>query len=515
MRNLLTAVLVSFLTVCLSAAVTVTVSSPSSGATVNPSFTLKANASSPNIITGWYIYVDGNPVWDTPGPTSSISAPITVATGSHSISVRAWDSTGASGSANLSLTAAAAANSVTVLAPANGTSVSSPVTFSATGTSPNGISGWVIYADGQNVYQIDNNSNSLTASVNLSAGTHTVYIRAWDKHNGSYGTSSPFTINVTAANPTSTTVNIQTPSNGASVGNPVNFTASASSPHGISGWVIYMDNQNVYQVDNYSNTLNASANLPGGRHTIYIRAWDRVSGYGTSPSFTINVGGSGALPTPPSSAKVFSNIEDMSGFKWCSANCAGGQSTTNYWMAQYQGSPSMYGSSMQLFNGGNAWANTLWYKSLGQNNWASHFLWDFYVYFDSTTIANLHTAEFDFYQSIAGIELMVGSQCNFGEGVWDIWNQASNQWIGTSIPCKRFSANSWHHIQWYVERASWNQYRYVTLVVDGTPYSLNNRTYYGNYQGWTDLIGVQWQLDLGPEGVDAHEWVDKATLTIW
>ena len=85
MRNLLTALLLLSLTVSVSAAVTVTVSSPSSGATVNPSFTLKASASSSNIITGWYIYVDGNPVWNTPGPVSSISAPITVATGSHSI----------------------------------------------------------------------------------------------------------------------------------------------------------------------------------------------------------------------------------------------------------------------------------------------------------------------------------------------------------------------------------------------------------------------------------------------
>ena len=29
------------------------------------------------------------------------------------------------------------------------------------------------------------------------------------------------------------------------------------------------------------------------------------------------------------------------------------------------------------------------------------------------------------------------------------------------------------------------------------------------------MIGVQWQLDLGANGVDAHEWVDKAKLTIW
>ncbi len=409
-----------------SAAVTVTVTSPSSSS-VNTSFTLNAMASSSNTVTGWKIYVDGNTAWGTPGPASSISVPLSVSAGGHTIVVRAWDSTGAYGSQTLSVSA--------------------------------------------------------STSTSSSSGT---------------------------------TVTVLSPYNGASVGSPVTFQASATSPNGIAGWVVYIDGSNAYQVDNYSNSLTASVSVGGGSHSVYIRAWDRVSGYGTSPTFSINVGStsSSVLPTPPSTATVFNHIEDMSGFKSCSANCAGGTSTTNYWMAQWQGSPSMDGSSVQFFNGGSAWANVLWYKSLGAYNWATNFLWDFYIYFDSTTIANLHTAEYDLYQAINGIELMIGSQCNFGLGRWDVWNQATNQWIGTSVPCNRFSPGAWHHIQWYLKRVSSNQYKYVTLVVDGTPYSVN-QTYYGNYQGWSDTLGVQWQLDLGGSGVDAHEWVDKAKLSIW
>ncbi len=416
----------------ISAAVTVTVTSPTFSS-VNTSFTVNASATSSNTVTGWWIYVDGNGVWNTPGPTSSISAPITVSAGSHNIVVKAWDSTGANGYQSFSVSA----------------STSTPTSTSSSGTS----------------------------------------------------------------------VTVLSPLNGASVSNPVTFQATATSPNGIAGWVIYIDNYNAYQVDNYSNSLTASVSVGGGSHSVYIRAWDRVSGFGTSPTFSINVGAStststSGLPTPPSTATVFSNVEDMSGFKSCSANCAGGNSTTNYWMAQYQSSPSLDGSSVQFFNGGSAWANVLWYKPLGANNWASNFLWDFYVYYDSTTIANLHTAEFDLYQSINGIELMVGSQCNFGEGRWDVWNQTSNQWISTSIPCYRFSSGTWHHIQWYMQRVSSTQYKYVTLAVDGKSYSVN-QTYSGNYQGWNDTLGVQWQLDLGAYGVDAHEWVDKIKLTIW
>lgn len=319
----------------------------------------------------------------------------------------------------------------------------------------------------------------------------------------------------------STSVSVSSPTNGSSVSSPVTFKASGSSTNGIAGWVIYVDNSNAYQVDNNSNSLTASVSLGTGTHSVYIRAWDKVSGYGTSSTFSINVGSStsaspgAGLPTPPSTATVFNHIEDMSGYKTCSANCAGGQSTTNFWTAAFQSSPSMDGSSREFFNGGNAWANVLWYKPLGTGwNWATHYLWDFYVRFDSTTIAALHTAEYDLYKSINGVELMVGSQCNFGNGNWDIWNQASNHWISTSIPCKRFSSGTWHHIQWYITRPSSTQYRYVTLAVDGTPYSVN-QTYSGNFQGWSDVLGVQWQLDLGGNGTDAREWIDKVKLSIW
>ncbi len=524
MRSLLAGLVVLFL-IASASAVTVTVSSPSSGSAVSTSFTVNASATSSNTVTGWWIYVDGNGAWNTPGPTSSISATLTVSAGTHTVVVKAWDSTGASGYQSLSVSASTSTStstsssttssgtSVTVLSPLNGAAVTSPVTFQATGTSPNGISGWVIYIDGNNAYQVDNYSNSLTASVSVASGWHSVYIRAWDKISG-YGTSSTFSINVSSS--TATTVAVQSPISGASVSDPVAFQATGSSANGISGWVIYMDGQNVYQVDNNSNTLTASVTLPTGSHSIYIRAWDKYNGtYGTSPNFTINVGASTGLPTPPSTATVFKQIEDMTtGWHSCS-NCAGGASTTsNYWMAQFQGSPSMDGSSTEFYNGGTAWSNVLWYKPLGAQNFAANFLWDFYVYFDSTTIANLWTAEFDLYQAINGFEWMIGSQCNFGDGDWNTWNQAAGTWVSTSVPCPRWSANTWHHIQWYMQRVSSTQYKYVTLVVDGVSYPVN-QTYSGSYSGWADTLGVQWQLDLNSTGTRAYEWIDNVTLTIW
>ena len=169
------------------------------------------------------------------------------------------------------------------------------MTFNAAATSPHGISGWVIYADDNNLYQANNGSNTLTATVNLSAGTHRMYIRAWDNVSG-FGTSPAFYINVgsttstsTSTAVTTTSVNLLTPTAGATVGSPVTFSATGSSPHGISGWIIYSDDTKVYQVDNYLNSLTTTVQLAHGTHKIYVRAWDNISGYGTSPTIYITV----------------------------------------------------------------------------------------------------------------------------------------------------------------------------------------------------------------------------------
>jgi hypothetical protein len=219
------------------------------------------------------------------------------------------------------------------------------------------------------------------------------------------------------------------------------------------------------------------------------------------------------LPTPPSSATVWNNLEETTDNWHSCSDCAGGHTTSTF-STQLQSSPAMNGLSRQFYNGGAAWSNVLWYRPLGAQNSASNFLWDFYVYFDGTTAANVWSAEYDLYQAIGGIEFMIGSQCNFGNAVWDTWNQASGAWVATSIPCKRFSPDTWHHIQWYVQRVSSTQYRYDTLVVDGQAYTVN-QTFTGSPVSWSDTLGVQWQLDLGSNGLPANEWIDQVTLTIW
>jgi hypothetical protein len=325
-------------------------------------------------------------------------------------------------------------------------------------------------------------------------------------------------------------VSVTSPYSGANVTSPFTINASASGSRQVTGWYIYADNSAVWHDPGPTSAISARVSLSTGSHLVRVRAWQSDGAWGdyvlsvnvTSVSTTSTDRSSSStsrspLPTPPSNAKVWSNLEDStSDWSDCGATaCAGGATgTSNYWSAPFQTSPSLDGSSREFYNGGSGWSNVLWIKKLGAQNSVSNFIWDFWVQFDSGAASHLWTAEYDLWQSVNQQEFMLGSQCNFGLGVWDIWNSSTNQWIRTSIPCHRFTAGTWHHIQWYVQRVSWNQYRYRTLVVDGNPYTVN-QTFYTNPIGWADALGLQWQLDLDSSGVDAHEWIDKVKLTAW
>jgi len=91
-----------------AAGVSVTVSSPAQNANVPLTFNVVASATTSNSgakVTGWHIYIDSVDKWGTAGPTSSINQSVTTTAGTHTMLVRAWDSTGAFGDQTLGITA--------------------------------------------------------------------------------------------------------------------------------------------------------------------------------------------------------------------------------------------------------------------------------------------------------------------------------------------------------------------------------------------------------------------------
>jgi Bacterial Ig domain len=283
----------------VAAGVTVSVSSPANNSTVGTSATVSASATSSNTITGWHVYVDGVDSFSA-GQVSSISAPLTLAVGAHTIVVRAWDSSGAFGDQTLSVTAAKPV-SVSVSAPANGATVGSPVTIAASAASSHVITGWHIYVD-----SVDSFSAGQTASINASlamgVGTHTVIVRAWDS-TGAYGDQT-LTLHVAGG----VTVHVSSPANNATVATPVTIAATATSGNVITGWHIYVDGVDSFSAGQASS-INASVNLSAGTHTVIVRAWDSSGAFGSQTlTLTASAGVSVTVSTPTNNASVASPV---------------------------------------------------------------------------------------------------------------------------------------------------------------------------------------------------------------
>ncbi len=85
------------LTLTVGSQTAVTVSTPNDGSSMKSPITVKASAtaSSGQSITGWHVYLDGKDKYTGGGVTSIDTSLKSVSSGTHTILVRAWDSSGA------------------------------------------------------------------------------------------------------------------------------------------------------------------------------------------------------------------------------------------------------------------------------------------------------------------------------------------------------------------------------------------------------------------------------------
>jgi hypothetical protein len=259
----------------------VTVTSPSSGETQSSPVTVKASAvpSTGRTITGWWVYVDSVGSYNA-GAVSTIAPKITMKSGTHTIVVRAWDTSGAYGDQTLTLTIGAGGGvvrpQVALHTPTKGEDVGSPVNVqaSATPTAGNTMSQWSILVDGADLYDAGA-VTAINTNVNIDSGSHSLVVRAWDTSGMFDDRVVTITVNSKPA------VSVSAPAAASDISSPIHIEASAtpSSGHTITGWWVYEDSVGKYQggaVDSISPSFAASA----GTHTLVIRAWDTSGAYG-------------------------------------------------------------------------------------------------------------------------------------------------------------------------------------------------------------------------------------------
>jgi hypothetical protein len=261
------------------------VSSPFGGASLTSPVTIEASAtpSAGHSITGWWVYVDSVGSYNA-GAVTSIAPKLKMATGTHTIVVRAWDTSGGYGDQTVSLTVANLKPTVAVLTPTNNAVVGSPVNLKALAspTAGQSIGAWWIYVDGVAKYNAGA-VTSINAELSMGIGKHTVVVRSWDTSTA-YGDQT-LTLTV-GAKPA---VAVSTPWTASNVTSPVKIQASASpsAGHSISKWSVYVDGVAKYNAGAVTS-ISPGISAAIGMHTILVRSWDTSGAYGDQ-TFTVDV----------------------------------------------------------------------------------------------------------------------------------------------------------------------------------------------------------------------------------
>jgi hypothetical protein len=156
----------------------VSISKPVNGAVTNSPMHVVATATPPSSstrITAMQIYVDGRLAYQRSG--SGVDTYISVAQGTHAVTVKAWNSAGTSASAQVS--AKGSGSGVFLSAPSQGSTIISGSTrLQASAYSTGGITAMKVYDSGTVLKSTS--TASLDFALSLSSGTHYLNVQAWD-----------------------------------------------------------------------------------------------------------------------------------------------------------------------------------------------------------------------------------------------------------------------------------------------------------------------------------------------
>jgi hypothetical protein len=418
---------------------------------------------------------------------------------------------------------AQAQTTATMTSPADGSTVSGTITISA---SINGSYATVVFWR-DNWVQIGQ-SSSPQFSYNtgqIPNGSHQFFVSVLDSAGNTLCASNIVTVSVQS--PGTTTATMTSPTNGASISGTITISASISGPYATV--VFWRDNWvQIGQSSSPQLSFNTST-LSSGSHQFFVSVLDSA---GTtlcaSNIVTVTVQSSGPLPTPPSNATEYTNLQNPSGnpgvWTVCDGSCSGSGGTGSSSLSFGVASPSRSGASMQQTATGSFW-DTMYYRPLGCPTSGcgavQNMLVDLWFYPQSTN--NLQQLEFDpdlinatyaYFGSVAC--QLIGTDA----GHWQLWDEANGNWVATTYPCtaSTIAAGTWHHLQLYVTFSTANlNYAYQTLVFDGTTVFQNlGQTFGAKLEPtWTtNEVNIEQQIDNN-NNVGASTTVNYDSYNLW
>jgi major membrane immunogen (membrane-anchored lipoprotein) len=507
---------------------TVAVSAPANGASVSTTvqYVASATTSCAAGVAAIGIYsTPGNLVYSTSG--KSLNTSLTFAPGTYPTVVQEWDNCGGTSSTPVTIKVSGASSQVVVATPKNNATVAPQVQFVANASSScaKGVSAMGIYTSSGTLAYHSAGAN-LNTLLNLNPGTYHTVVQEWDNCGGSAYT--PVTIQVGGTNTGGGNVTVSAPQVNSNVGNTIQYVASASSScgSGIAAMGIYTA-PGVLAYKTAGGNLNTLISLANGEYHTVVQEWDNCGGSAVS-----------AVPVTVGSASgtgVFTNLQAQQGwngyallptlYEICSG-CAPSGPQTTWSMTQNVSSPSLSGNASKMAIGGQTvYSDVLWNNHLiGDFSTQGmpdpnqtivpnlhNFTYDVYFYANNLSVSQ--ALEFDINQFVGGNSYIWGHECRVAGGnEWDIWDDPSQTWWKTGIPCNPV-ANAWNHLVLQVQRTSDNQLLFQSITLNGVTSTLNHyenptpTTWYG--------VTINYQQDGNYAQNPYAIWLDKVNFTYW
>ena len=263
----------------------VTVTSPAPNSTVTSPVAYRASATTTcsGGVASMGIYVNNQLEYVVDG--SALNTSLALAPGQYNTVVQDWDNCGGSGKTSVPITVASAPTSagVVVTSPANNSTVSSPVTYTASATTScaKGVASMGIYVN--NVLKYVQNGSSLSTALTLAPGSYYTVVQDWDNCGGSLKT--PINITVTSGSKTLSSVSVSPNPVSLSVGGSQQLTATAHYSDGSTANVTTSATWSV------ANSSVATVNSSGVASGVAAGSTSITAAYsGASASTAVNVG---------------------------------------------------------------------------------------------------------------------------------------------------------------------------------------------------------------------------------
>jgi hypothetical protein len=268
---------------------TVTITTPSDGATVSSPFDVHATYSASVTAKYMKLWVD-HTASTVEMNTNVFDEQLSLSPGAHAITVQALDgSTGQiyADTANITV-GSSGSHTVTITTPSDDATVNSPFDVHATYSASVTAKYMKLWVD-HTASTVESNTNVFDEQVSLGAGAHVITVQALDSANGQIYAD---TANITVQNSTPA-VTVQSPIDGSTVSSPV--SVSATYNRNASYMKVWVDGD-AGTVELNTNVFNTSVSLSAGAHVIKVQAKDASTGvvYTSSASdITVSGGGGG------------------------------------------------------------------------------------------------------------------------------------------------------------------------------------------------------------------------------